>query len=124
MPLVTVKETFQVHISCANIVYCQEVLGIRDNTLPLFYVKEWLVPCAYVRRNLKHAPVVVVSLGTQKVVFVVEQLVGQEEVVIKPLGDMLHGTPGMAGATFTGDGRIALILDIPGMLKHYARSAH
>jgi two-component system chemotaxis sensor kinase CheA len=51
---------------------------------------------------------------------VVDQLIGQEEVVIKPLGKMLQGTPGMAGATITGDGRIALILDVPSMLKRYA----
>ena len=55
-----------------------------------------------------------------RVGFVVDQLVGQEEVVIKPLGKMLHGTAGMAGATITGDGRIALILDIPSMLSRYA----
>jgi two-component system chemotaxis sensor kinase CheA len=42
-------------------------------------------------------------------------------VVIKPLGKMLHGTPGMSGATITGDGRIALILDIPGLLKNYGQ---
>ena len=63
---------------------------------------------------------VVVSVGNQKVGFVVDQLVGQEEVVIKPLGKMLHGTEGMAGATITGDGRIALILDVPSMLNRYA----
>ncbi len=63
---------------------------------------------------------VIVNVGTQRVGFVVDQLIGQEEVVIKPLGKSLHGTPGMAGATITGDGRIALILDVPSMLKHYA----
>ena len=49
------------------------------------------------------------TVGTQRVGFVVDQLVGQEEVVIKPLGSILHGTPGLSGATITGDGRIALI---------------
>lgn len=63
---------------------------------------------------------VIVAVGTKRVGFVVDQLVGQEEVVIKPLGKMLHGTPGMAGATITGDGRIALILDIPSLLQRYA----
>ena len=63
---------------------------------------------------------VILSVGTQRIGFVVDQLVGQEEVVIKPLGKMLQGTPGMSGATITGDGRIALILDVPSMLKHYA----
>ncbi|WP_028304789.1 chemotaxis protein CheA [Oceanospirillum maris] len=123
LPLVNVNEIFQLDISRANIVDGQEVLVIREKTLPLFYLKEWLVKGSDVSRDLKNAHVVVVSVGTQKVGFVVDQLIGQEEVVIKPLGDMLHGTPGMAGATITGDGRIALILDIPGILKHYARSS-
>ncbi|MFI8431186.1 chemotaxis protein CheA [Pseudomonas sp. NPDC078863] len=65
-------------------------------------------------------PLVILSVGTQRIGFVVDQLVGQEEVVIKPLGKMLQGTPGMSGATITGDGRIALILDVPSMLKRYA----
>ena len=65
---------------------------------------------------------VIVTIGTRRVGFVVDQLVGQEEVVIKPLGTMLHGTPGMAGATITGDGTIALILDIPSLLKYYSGS--
>lgn len=73
------------------------------------------------RDNLpSEAHVVVVQVGMSEVGFVVDQLVGQEEVVIKPLGKMLQGTAGMAGATITGDGRIALILDVPSMLKCYA----
>lgn len=50
----------------------------------------------------------------------VDGLIGQEEVVIKPLDDLLHKTPGLAGATITSDGGIALILDIPNLLKSYA----
>ena len=42
-------------------------------------------------------------------------------MVIKPLGKMLQGTPGMSGATITGDGRIALILDVAGLLKNYGQ---
>jgi two-component system chemotaxis sensor kinase CheA len=48
-------------------------------------------------------------------------LIGQEEVVIKPLGALLQGTKGLAGATITGDGKIALILDLPSLIKAYAR---
>lgn len=47
-------------------------------------------------------------------------LIGQEEVVVKPLGRMLYGIAGMAGATITGDGRIAIILDVPGLLSKHA----
>ena len=41
--------------------------------------------------------------------------------VIKPLGSMLQGLDGMAGATITGDGKIALILDAPGLMRKYVR---
>ena len=61
-----------------------------------------------------------VQSGTQRVGFLVDELIGQEEVVIKPLGALLHGTTGLAGATITGDGGIAIILDIPGLMRRYA----
>jgi len=47
-------------------------------------------------------------------------LLGQEEVVIKPFGALVSQVEGLAGATITGDGGIAIILDIPGMLGRYA----
>jgi two-component system chemotaxis sensor kinase CheA len=64
--------------------------------------------------------VVVVNSGGKSVCFVVDQLIGQEEVVIKPLGAKLQGLDGLAGATITGDGKIALILDVPGLMNRYA----
>ncbi|MEJ5865696.1 chemotaxis protein CheA [Pseudomonas farsensis] len=118
-PLVNVNEIFHLDLSRTNVVDGQEVVIVRDKALPLFYLKRWLV------QNQEHEEqheghVVILSVGTQRIGFVVDQLVGQEEVVIKPLGKMLQGTPGMSGATITGDGRIALILDVPSMLKRYA----
>ncbi|TWC42944.1 two-component system chemotaxis sensor kinase CheA [Pseudomonas sp. SJZ079] len=119
-PLVNVNEIFHLDLSRTNVVDGQEVVIVRDKALPLFYLKRWLV------RNAAHEEqgeghVVILTVGSQRIGFVVDQLVGQEEVVIKPLGKMLQGTPGMSGATITGDGRIALILDVPSMLKRYAR---
>lgn len=121
-PLVSVNEIFHMDLTRTNIVDGQEVITVRDKALPLFYLKQWLVNGAAVSalQSIESAHVVIVSVGTQRVGFVVDQLIGQEEVVIKPLGKMLQGTPGMAGATITGDGRIALILDVPSMLKRYA----
>jgi two-component system chemotaxis sensor kinase CheA len=118
-PLVNVNEIFHLDLSRTNVVDGQEVVIVRDKALPLFYLKRWLVSsAAHVEQGEGH--VVILSVGTQRIGFVVDQLVGQEEVVIKPLGKMLQGTPGMSGATITGDGRIALILDVPSMLKRYA----
>jgi two-component system chemotaxis sensor kinase CheA len=119
LPLVNVNEIFHMDLRRTNVVDGREVITIRDKAIPLFHLKRWLVADAdYNAPEFAH--VVIVSVGTQRAGFVVDALIGQEEVVIKPLGKMLQGTPGMAGATITGDGRIALILDVPNMLKRYA----
>jgi two-component system, chemotaxis family, sensor kinase CheA len=119
-PLVSVNEIFHLDLTQTNIVDNQEVVVVREKPIPLFHLKRWLIRGEAGSRKDASGHVVVVSVGTQSVGFVVDQLIGQEEVVIKPLGKMLQGTAGMAGATITGDGRIALILDIPSMLNRYA----
>ena len=119
-PLVNVNEIFHLDLSRTNIVDGQEVVIVRDKALPLFYLKHWLLPNE-VHAEQVEGHVVILTVGNQRIGCVVDQLIGQEEVVIKPLGKMLHGTPGMSGATITGDGRIALILDIPGLLKNYGQ---
>jgi len=120
LPLVSVNEIFHMDLTKSNIVDGQECITIREKAVPIFHLKRWLVKKNSTFEAPNEGHVVIVSVGTQRVGFVVDQLIGQEEVVIKPLGKMLHGTPGMAGATITGDGTIALILDVPSMLKRYA----
>lgn len=94
---------------------------VRNKALPLFYLSEWLVKDYYSSSDTQATShVVVVNAGGRHVGFVVDQLIGQEEVVIKALGAKLHGLEGLAGATITGDGKIALILDVPGLMKKYA----
>jgi two-component system chemotaxis sensor kinase CheA len=123
LPLVSVNEIFHMDLTRTNVVDGQECVTVREKAVPIFHLKRWLVNGAMNDPQPDAAHVVIVSVGTQRVGFVVDQLIGQEEVVIKPLGKMLHGTPGMAGATITGDGTIALILDVPSMLKRYAGHA-
>lgn len=120
LPLVNVNEIFNLDLTKTNIVDGQQVIIVRDQALPLFHMKRWLVEGQEQAELPEQGHVVIVTVGTLRVGFVVDQLVGQEEVVIKPLGSILHGTPGLSGATITGDGRIALIIDIPNLLKHYA----
>ena len=104
-----------------NTVDGQLTMIVRDRAIPLFYLNDWLnAKLDKAGRTSGH--VVVVQISTQQVGFVVDALVGQEEVVIKPLDSLLQGTAGMAGATITSDGGIALILDIPSLLKRYANS--
>lgn len=120
LPLVNVNEIFHLDLTKTNIVDRKRVVLVRGKTLPLYYLNNWLVNGESNAPLPTEGHVVVVHIGTQKVGFIVDELIGQEEVVIKPLGAMLHGVSGLAGATITGDGGIALILDIPGLMKMYA----
>jgi two-component system chemotaxis sensor kinase CheA len=122
LPLACVNEIFHLDLSKTNIVDGQLTIIVRDKAIPLFYLESWLVknPSSIADQRSGDGHVVIVQLGTQQVGFAVDSLIGQEEVVIKPLDALLQGTPGMAGATITSDGGIALILDVPNLLKHYA----
>ncbi len=122
LPLASVLEILDLDLTKTNKVDNQLVVMVRNKALPLFYLSEWLVRDPYYTFNKQatSSHVVVVNAGGRQVGFVVDQLIGQEEVVIKALGAKLQGLEGLAGATITGDGKIALILDVPGLMKRYA----
>lgn len=120
LPLACVNEIFHLDLTNTNVVDGQLTIIVRDKAIPLFYLDKWLIR-NYVESPRDKGHVVIVQIGTQQVAFVVDSLIGQEEVVIKPLDRLLHGTPGMAGATITSDGGIALIIDVANMLKYYAK---
>ncbi len=120
LPLASVSEIFHLDLTRTNVVDNQLTIIVRNRAIPLFYLEHWLIRGANTYETKEEGHVVIVQIGTQRIGFVVDSLIGQEEVVIKPLGQMLQGTPGMAGATITSDGGIALILDVPGLLSKYA----
>ncbi|CCQ09709.1 Signal transduction histidine kinase CheA [Pseudoalteromonas luteoviolacea B = ATCC 29581] len=120
LPLAGVNEIFHLNLTKTNVVDGQLTIIVREKAIPLFYLEHWLRKGADRSRRKSEGHVVIVQIGTKQVGFVVDSLIGQEEVVIKPLDALLQGTPGMAGATITSDGGIALILDVPNLLKHYA----
>ena len=122
LPLASVVEIFNLDLSRTNVVDGQLTIMVRSRALPLFYLSNWLVSSGVVEREGEevNGHVVVVNVANVQIGLVVDYLVGQEEVVIKPLGALLQGLDGMAGATITGDGKIALILDIPGLMRKYA----
>jgi two-component system chemotaxis sensor kinase CheA len=122
LPLASVNEIFHLDLSNTNSVDGQLTIIVREKAIPLFYLDQWLVR-DFTEKSRDKGHVVIVQLGNQQVAFVVDSLIGQEEVVIKPLDRLLHGTPGMAGATITSDGGIALILDIANILKFYAKKS-
>jgi two-component system chemotaxis sensor kinase CheA len=124
LPLASVVEIFNLDLTRTNTVDGQLTIRVRDRALPLFYLGKWLVSnggYGLPSEDGHSGHVVVVNVGGVQVGLVVDFLVGQEEVVIKPLGALLQGLEGMAGATITGDGKIALILDVPGLMRKYAR---
>jgi len=59
--------------------------------------------------------VVVLHIGHQRLGCLVHDVLGREDVMVKPLGPLFAGTAGVAGATITGDGRLALVLDLAGL---------
>ena len=123
LPLAGVNEIFHLDLAKTNIVDGQLTIVVRNKAIPLFYLEHWLVKGSNKQLRREQGHVVIVQIGTQQVGFVVDSLIGQEEVVIKPLDALLQGTPGMAGATITSDGGIALILDVPNLLKNYAKKS-
>jgi two-component system, chemotaxis family, sensor kinase CheA len=123
-PLVNVNEIFHLDLSKTNVVDGQQTIMVRNKALPLFYLSKWLTKGRTDGKKPEIEHVVIVNVGTQRVGFVVDVLLGQEEVVIKPLGALLQGTHGFAGATITGDGRIALILDFPELMKVHANRGY
>ncbi|WP_156782728.1 chemotaxis protein CheA [Acidihalobacter yilgarnensis] len=119
IPLSSIGEILDMDLTQTKIVDNREVILVRGKALPLVRLGEWL------RLKGGHGPagvdplghVVVAHVDNRRVGYVVDELLGQEEVVIKPLGPGLRHVPGYAGATITGDGHLALILDLPGLMR-------
>jgi len=120
IPLANVSEIIQYESVRKNVVEGQAVAIVRDRPLPLFHLRNWLLRQPAEQAQLQTSYIVIIKLGGAQIACVVDQLIAQEEVVIKPFGALLHGLPGLAGATITGDGRIAIILDMPSLISRYA----
>ncbi len=124
LPLSSVNEVFELVNRKTNVVDGQLMVMVRDKAVPLFYLSKWLLkPGEKARFGEGHGQVIIVQLANRMVGLVTDQVIGQEEVVIKPLGALLQGLPGFAGSTITGDGGIALIIDVQSLLKSRARKS-
>ncbi len=121
LPLSIVDEIFELSTKKVSIVDGKEVVLTRGKAAPIFHLRKWLLKGDdFNEHNDADRHVVMARVGNSSVGFVVDQVIGQEEVVIKPLDKLLQGLPGMAGSTITGDGNIAIILDMPGLLKAFS----
>lgn len=110
--LENVEETLLVQKKDIKYVHGTPVTTVRGEILPLSDLSSIIGTPSGDRENEEHA-VVVVRVGRERtrVGFLVDSFIGQQEIVIKPLGKLLLKVKGIAGATILGDGNVALILD-------------
>lgn len=114
-PLNSVIETIGVRAEEIKRVKHSEVILVRGKVLPLVRLSEVLGLDE--SNDKKRLSVVVIGVGDKKVGVVVDELLGELEIVIKSLGDYLGKVPCISGATILGDGQVALIIDVKGLVK-------
>jgi len=115
IPLAVIQETVSIREENIKRIQNHEVITLRGEVLPLFRLQNLLdiPPDSYNSSdNYSEIFVVVVRKGDKRAGLIVNEVVGQQDIVIKSLGRLLNGIKGIAGATILGDGRVALILDI------------
>jgi two-component system, chemotaxis family, sensor kinase CheA len=117
LPLASVLETVKIARTDVASINRKEVIRLRDTVLPIvdlhsvFFKGTSSLDLA----KMTNSYVVVLGLAEKRIGLVVDHLIGQEEVVIKSLGEFLGQTQGIAGATILGDGRVRLIVDPAGI---------
>jgi len=117
IPLNTVTELVKLKEGLIKTVDKNEVMVLRKAVIPLV---DLLRTFSINREKKKDGYVVICNIGEKTVGIKVHSVVGQEEVVIKPLGEFLKNIKGISGATIRGDGKVILILDIPSVILHYS----
>lgn len=124
IPLIYITETMKISQHQIKTIEHREVISYRDGVLPLIGLKgrfgfessEMPSPVTDVEVQKTKIPVVVVEAGDKKVGLVVDNFLGQQEIVIKPLMGLLKEIKGASGATILGTGKPALIMDVGSLL--------
>lgn len=121
IPLSTITETIRLQQEQIEYINNQEVIVVRGNVLPLIRMNK-VFATSNSGEGLEDDKifVVVVNLAGQQIGLVVDSLVGEQEIVIKSLGKYIGDVQGISGATILGDGNVALIVDIPNLVKKAA----
>ncbi|EAH5627458.1 TPA: response regulator [Campylobacter coli] len=115
IPLASVLETVRVPIDDIYTIEGKNVLRLRDEVLSLVRLSD-VFGVKQVLESGDQTYVVVIGVAESKLGIIVDTLVGQEEIVIKSMGDYLQNIQGIAGATIRGDGRVTLIIDVGAMM--------
>lgn len=115
IPLGSIDSTINIQSTDIKTVRNKEVIVLRGEIIPIIRMEETLqVPHV---KDSDEIFVVVVHAGEAKAGIVVDNLIGQQEIVIKTLGNLFAGLKMFSGATVLGDGRVALILDVATMMQ-------
>ncbi|EHP2176479.1 response regulator [Campylobacter lari] len=115
IPLASVLETVRVPIDDIYTIEGKNVLRLRDEVLSLVRLSD-VFGVKQVLENSDQTYVVVIGVAESKLGIIVDTLIGQEEIVIKSMGEYLQNIQGIAGATIRGDGRVTLIIDVAAMM--------
>ncbi|GLQ93764.1 chemotaxis protein CheA [Dyella acidisoli] len=107
LPLGNVSEVFELSPQHDHMLDGRRVAAHRGRALVLGDLADWVGVNGQGGRN-----VVVLHVGHMHLGCLVHEVIGREDVMVKPLGPLFEGVPGVAGATVTGDGRLALVLDL------------
>lgn len=119
IPLSTVTETIRIQKTQIEYINNQEVIVVRGRVLPLVKMSR-VFSSSFAELDSEKIFVVIVNLAGQQVGLVVDSLVGEQEIVIKSLGKYIGDVQGISGATILGDGNVALIVDVPNLVKKVA----
>ena len=118
VPLVSIIESIQIEESMLNKVAGRgETFRLRDEYLPIVRMHEVFRIAEYDADELTDGILVVVEAEGRKCGLFVDDLLGQQQVVIKSLEANYRRVEGISGATILGDGSVALIIDIPGLMR-------
>ena len=112
IPLGSIDSTINISTDDIKTVQNQEVILLRGQIIPIIRLANLLNVPQKTENNSNDLFVVIVHMGDQKAGIIVDNLIGQQEIVIKTLGKLLAGIKVIAGATILGNGQVALILDV------------
>ena len=124
LPLRSVVEILRVERASVHLGDAGEMLHVRDQIIPLGRISRVFNHPETQTGGDDRLRVVVLSVAERKLGLVVDDFIGQEETIIKPLGDFLGHVPCVAGGTITGEGNIRLILDPAGLAEVLGNGAH
>lgn len=120
IPLSAVSESLMIPKNEIRTIGKKEVIHLRDQTLALLRLRD-VFQLPFQDSADDRVYVIVVGMAEKRIGLVVDSIEGQQEIVIKPLGDLLKNTPGISGATELGSRKTILVLDIAALIEEAAR---